>query len=157
MEPAQGEVAKERERVLFVMGGAGAGKTSVLTKEVVDLVDLVYDGRLDDGEWLITNINEALRNGWKVEVVYLQRPIDLAAKGTIERANRDGRWESYADIPVTHINTQRWIIEAAWAFADRQDVRFEFWSNDGQAAGDVPSRLDLEDIVPGGRASYFKG
>ena len=67
-----------RTLVRFMAGGWGAGKTHALKH--ARLPDLAWDGTLKDTPWARKIIDLALTNGWRVEVAYVFRDIELAAR-----------------------------------------------------------------------------
>ncbi|MEO6846048.1 MAG: zeta toxin family protein, partial [Chthoniobacterales bacterium] len=140
--------------MLVTAGGVAAGKSSVITKNVIDKADLVFDGTLRDPEWAIASIKDALDNGWKVEVAYVQRPLHLVAEGAIKRADDEGRWGPYANLPQTHLDAQKSVVEIAKHFERNPNVKVELHLNEGVHHDDPIKVLNLSEIDAGGKYSY---
>ena len=82
--------------VLFLAGGAGAGKTHALNNvpEVAALAakaDLVYDSTMGNYQLAVERLQQALDSGRKAVIVYVFRPLEAAVRGIVERAVEDGR------------------------------------------------------------------
>ena len=79
-----------RRKVMRLMaGGWGAGKTHAL--QGAALPDVAWDGTLSDRTWAREMIDLALAHGWRVEIAYVFRDIELALYGAVERARKEGR------------------------------------------------------------------
>jgi hypothetical protein len=144
----------DRKVLLFTAGGVAAGKSTAVTDDVVAEADLVFDGTLRETDWAKQTIQQALDNGWEVEVRYVQRPLKLVARGAIRRAQQEGRWGPYASVPETHAGAQRSMVEIAKTFEGNPNARFKFYSNEGTSVTDAPKVLSLKDIDTGGKYSY---
>ncbi|MBX3740209.1 MAG: zeta toxin family protein [Akkermansiaceae bacterium] len=138
---------------MFTAGGIAAGKSSVVNDEVIAAQDLVYDATLRETGWAIRNIEKALENGWEVQIVYVQRPIELAMQGAVDRAGQQGRSFPLADLPAAHRDAQRSIIEIAKRFEGNENVRIGYWLNAG-TQGEKATKLSLHEIDKGGKYSY---
>jgi hypothetical protein len=112
-----------RTELMFTAGGVAAGKSTAVTEGMVAASDLVFDGTLRETDWAIETIEEALKNGWNVEINYVQRPIDLVIRGAISRADRGGRWGSLAVLPSVHQAAQASAIRLFKHFQDRPQFR----------------------------------
>lgn len=92
---AQGRLERElrdrsgRDVVRFMAGGWGAGKTHAL--EHAKPSGLAWDGTLKDTRWAGRMVDLALETGWRVEIAYVFRDIELALYGAVERAMTEGR------------------------------------------------------------------
>jgi len=147
-KPGKGRV------LLMTAGGVAAGKSTAVDSDLVDGAGLIFDGTLRESEWAIASIKLAIKNGWRVQVRYVQRPLALVAGGAILRAERSGRWGAYATLPATHLGAQESIVRVARAFADHPDFDARFYLNDGLTVDVAPTILELKDVDPGGRYSY---
>ena len=144
----------DRKVLLFTAGGVAAGKSTAVTDDVVAEADLVFDGTLRETDWAKQTIQQALDNGWKVKVRYVQRPLNLVARGAIRRAQQEGRWGPYASVPDTHAEAQASIVDISKSFTDNPRVTFNYYLNDGTSVTDMPKILSLKDIDTGGKYSY---
>ena len=144
----------DRKVLLFTAGGVAAGKSTAVTDAMTDRADLVFDGTLRETDWAKQTIQQALDNGWKVKVHYVQRPLNLVARGAIRRAQQEGRWGPYASVPDTHAGAQASIVDISKSFTDNPRVTFNYYLNDGTSVTDMPKILSLKDIDTGGKYSY---
>jgi len=143
-----------RKVLMFTAGGVAAGKSTAVTDEQVAAKDLVFDGTLRESDWAIQTIERALERGWRVEINYVQRPLDLVIPGAIKRANDGGRWGALADLPAIHQAAQQSTIEIAKHFAGNPAVKVNLWLNEGKTTAEKPKLLALEQIDVGGEYSY---
>jgi hypothetical protein len=143
-----------RTKLMFTAGGVAAGKSTAVTDDMVAASDLVFDGTLRETSWAIQTIELAIRNGWKVEINYVQRPIDLVIRGAISRADRGGRWGSLADLPSIHQAAQASAIRLFKHFHGRPQFRMNLWLNDGATLDVAPKLVRLEQVDIGGPLSY---
>jgi len=146
----------ERKTLLFTAGGVAAGKSSALNDKSISSFDLVFDGTLRDSEWAIETMSLAISKGWKINISYVQRPIELVIPGAIYRAQSTGRWGPIADLPNIHVTAQQSIIEIAKAFQTNPNVHTTLWLNDGLTRDIPPNKLTLEEIDIGGKHSYIE-
>ena len=147
-QPGQGR------RILFTAGGVAAGKSTSISQQVIDEAALIFDGTLRETEWARAMIEKAIAHGWLVQVVYVQRPLDLAAQGAIDRAQRSGRWGKYAPLPGTHQDAQRSIIALGKYFDSETRVEIAYMLNDSPIP--APARfLSLAEIDIGAPTPIF--
>jgi len=145
---------KGRKKLLFTAGGVAAGKSTGVSEALVKQQDLVYDGTLRDSKWAIQTIEMALRNGWDVNINYVQRPMELVTRGAIERANRTGRIFPLSSLPEAHQAAQRSILAIAQHFKGNPRVDIDYFLNDGGTADTPATRVSRQDIDQGGKYSY---
>jgi len=142
-----------RKKLMFTAGGIAAGKSSVVTDEVIASQDLVYDATLRETSWAIRNIEKAIENGWEVRIVYVQRPIELALQGAVHRAGKQGRSFPLADLPAAHHEAQKSIVEIAKRFEGNPRIEIQLWLNSGQNR-ETPTELSVPQIDKSGKYSY---
>jgi len=79
-------------RVVFTAGGNASGKTSTVAASGAETgAQIVLDSTFSNAEHAGRLVDDALRAGKAVTVHYVNRPLDEALKGMIERAGSEGR------------------------------------------------------------------
>lgn len=137
-------------------GGWAAGKTRIVEKLRATgstLPDLTWDGTLGDTSWASTQIQSALAKGWRVEVVYVHRNIELAIYGAIERGRSEGRFVPLNELPKNHRSVQSSIAKLIDEFADT--ISFQLFHNTGSS--NIPGialPFDQESLAPDGALHY---
>ena len=128
--------------LVLLMGGWGAGKTHTLEQSRIK-GDLIFDSALRDFGSARDIIETARQNGWKkVDVVYVQRPLDLVAEGALDRAYDQGRSVPLDQLPQVHRESQETASAVDDHYAVDPFVRTEFFLNDGTPDNPkTPSRL----------------
>ena len=76
---------EDRDRVVFVTGIPGAGKSSSITSAIADRAAVVFEGQLNNPRAGIEKIDQALRAGYKVDIVAVHVPPELALERTHSR------------------------------------------------------------------------
>ena len=132
---AQGRFARElgsrnRRRVVrFMAGGWGAGKTHALEREKP--CDLAWDGTLKDTDWAWQMVNLALVQGWRVEIAYVFRDIEMAMYGAVQRSFDEGRSVPLAELPGNHRAVQVSVRKLILDFRTNPSVAFLLLHNLG--------------------------
>lgn len=156
---AQGRLEREiknrrgRKVLRLMAGGWAAGKTHALQQDKA--VDLSWDGTLSDSLWAIQIIKLALLHGWKVQIAYVQRPIELACIGALERGVSEGRMTPLIHLPTVHakVQTSIWVLHRL--FSRQMGVHFRLLYNPGTVSHPAcVSKLRIRDIAPGGQLHY---
>lgn len=119
-----------RKDVSFMAGGWGAGKTHAMSGSESE-PDLGWDGTLIDTKWAISMIDLALAKGWRVEVVYIFRDIELALYGAVERAADEGRGVPLKKLPANHHGVQKSIRKLIRRYPSTSPVSFTLLHNTG--------------------------
>jgi len=136
---AQDRLARElknrkiRKRVRLMSGGWGAGKTFALRNEPTVAPCLIWDGTLSDREWAIIMIDLALKMGWKVEIVYVYRDLELALYGAVQRKREVGRGVPLAELPRNHRAVQQTLLDLTTLYQTDSSVSFLYLHNLGIA------------------------
>jgi hypothetical protein len=99
--------------ILFTAGGTGAGKSSGLTKlrqtnPSLDRVELEYDTNMNGYESSKKKIDQALKSGRKVAVVFTYRdPVEALNQGALTRAmGQEATYGTGRTVPLSeHLNT----------------------------------------------------
>jgi len=142
-----------RKLLRLMAGGWAAGKTYALQR--APTADLNWDGTLAGTEWARQIIKLALSNGWKVHLAYVQRPVELACWGALQRGIDEGRMVPLLALPGLHAKVQASVLQLAREF--RQSAEILLLYNAGSpAAPQIPSQIDIADIAPGGRLHYSR-
>ena len=114
------------DTVVFLTGGGGSGKTTATdvpgVKEYKDMAQIIFDTTMASTASSIRKIDEALRAGKRVAIIYIHRPIEQAVKGVIERAVNDGRVVPVDVLANDHFNAQRTIIALEKRYRDEGAV-----------------------------------
>jgi len=147
-DPRPGYTAPQ---LLMTAGGVASGKSTVITDDVVAAADLVSDGQMKNPAKAIATIEQALRNGWIVEVRYVHRPFDDAAASAVQRGLRSGRWGPLAELPALHMAAQRAVVAVERHFADDPRVTVLAWRNE---TGRQPVEIPVNALAEGGDARY---
>jgi hypothetical protein len=127
------ELDKGGKGKLFRMmaGGWAAGKTHAV-QHLPDKPDLVWDGTLSKSRWAATYIDFALKQKWKVEIVYIYRNLELALYGAIQRAEEVGRSVPLNELPASHRSSQQSVLELSLNYAGTTGVSFLYVHNLGR-------------------------
>jgi len=149
------EDRKGRRFISFMAGGWGAGKTHAL--QGADLRDVAWDGTLKDYLWARDIIELALLNGWRVEIAYVFRDIELALYGAVEREVSEGRGVPLPQLPGNHRAVQQSILRLIRRYRDESRVAFLLLHNTGMK-GVSGKSLDVAetDLARNGPLHYTK-
>lgn len=153
------ELGKRRRRkmVRFMAGGWAAGKTHALEQLSLEDADLVWDGTLKDVKWASAMIRLAVSHGWKVEIAYVFRDLELALFGAVERAAKEGRGVPLHDLPAVHRDVQQSILELMRRFGPSEAVNFVLLHNTGFAGHPGKSiEVSYADLEPFGALHYTR-
>ena len=120
---------KKRRMVRFMAGGWGAGKTHALNRAAFP--DLAWDGTLSDSKWACAMIDLALKQGWRIEIAYVFRDIELAIYGAVERAKVEGRNVPLRDLPSSHRAVQVSIRALIRRYRGNNQITFILLHNTG--------------------------
>ncbi len=146
----------ERAMIRFMSGGWAAGKTHALRNER-STPDLVWDGTLGEPVWAASMIEVALQRGWKVEVAYIYRNLELAFYGAIQRSRDEGRSVPLEALPRNHRAVQQSILKLTNVFLGRKGISFLYIHNLGKkgALAD-PLRIDFKELEVNGALHYLE-
>lgn len=116
---------KGNNTVLFTAGGAGAGKTAALGK-LLDNNALVFDSNLSGFSSAKKKINQALKEGFEVDLTYVHRePVDSFINpggGVIQRALKTKRIVPIPEHLDRHIEAPKVFVQLAEEFGDRVKI-----------------------------------
>jgi hypothetical protein len=109
---------------------------------------LIWDGTLGELKWAIEMIDLALKEGWRVEIVYVYRDLELALYGAIQRKKEVGRGVPLEELPHNHRKVQQSILALTDLYQANSDVSFLYLHNLGvtgvEASTPEIERIDLE-------------
>lgn len=145
---------KGRKMLRLMAGGWASGKTHALQR--APAADLSWDGTLADADWAAEVIELAISQGWRIHLAYVQRPVELACWGALQRGVDEGRMVPLVKLPEAHASAQRSVVRLAKAFAGRIETLMLY--NAGTAANpQLPQQMTIGDLAPGGRLHYSPG
>jgi len=138
---SQGRLRREivnrngRKVIGFMAGGWGAGKTYALDRLYApghpDFADLAWDGTLKETNWARAMIDLALVHGWRVQIAYVFRDIELAIYGAVERAKTEGRSVPLDGLAGNHRAVQRSMLRLIRRFRMNDRVAISLLHNTG--------------------------
>lgn len=110
-------------------GGWAAGKTHALEHQKP--CDLAWDGTLSVAKDAAEMIDLALSEGWRVEIAYVFRDLELAFYGAVERGHKEGRLVPLEQLPTTHRAVQDSILKLLALYESDDRVSFILLHNVG--------------------------
>jgi hypothetical protein len=151
------EIVNRNGRIVlrFMAGGWGAGKTHAL--QGAEFADLAWDGTLREYLWAREVIDMAIENGWRVEIAYVFRDIELALYGAVERAKKEGRGVPLRELPGNHRAVQRSILRLLKRYDRHPQIVFLLLHNMG--AENVHGKslvIRIAELAPNGALYYTK-
>lgn len=92
------------KKLILTAGGAGAGKTEIVTKQLINrgFKGMIYDSNLANYEGAVKQIEKAKEAGFDVEIYGVLPDLERARKFTILRQNKVGRGISDATFARGH-------------------------------------------------------
>lgn len=121
--------------VVFTGGGTGAGKTSALAdipvlSSVEKKASLVYDTNSNKVESAVGKIEQALKAGYDVNIIYVYRdPVEAFANGTLPRAESMGRTVPIAEHVATHMGIPDTALAVIEKYKDDPRVKVQLVDN----------------------------
>ena len=149
--------SRGKRRLLRLMaGGWAAGKTHALRHEPTQTPDLIWDGTLKEREWAFATIQNALKHGWKIEVAYVHRDLELSLYGAVERWREVGRRVPLKELPKVHREVQRSVLDLTHLFLGEEEVSFLYLHNLGTKEVPVEARpVGLIELADRGALHYL--
>lgn len=145
--------ATEGSRILFTGGGTGAGKTSSLAAypDLRKNAEMIYDTNMNKLESAQKKIDQALKAGRQIDLVYTYRdPVEALVQGSLTRAMRmkeelgSGRTVPLKEHIRTHIGSREVIGKLKDIYGDNPNVRIGIIDNRYGRAN--PKVANLEDL-----------
>lgn len=144
--------------VFFTAGGTGAGKSTALevipqVAREVDNSPIIYDANMSSFNSAVDKIEQALQNGYKVKMAYVDRePINALTEGALPRANRMGRTVPIDEHLNTHLGSRDTVKQLMDKYQDNPNVEFSLINNNN-GKGNASLITDLDAY---GKVSYNK-
>ena len=135
-------------KVVFSAGGTGSGKSfSIENLSELDstyrAAPIVYDGNLAGLKSSTQKIEDALKNGYKVSIIYVDRdPVKALAEGALPRAMRMGRTVPLKEHVSTHLRSRETLQQLAKKYTNNPNVAIEVVDNNGSKLDIKQSSLD---------------
>lgn len=146
-----------RERVRFMAGGWAAGKTHAVQNEPSNKPDVTWDGTLREIDWSAAMIDLALAEGWKAEIAYIYRNIELALYGAIERRASEGRDVPLDRLAKSHREAQQAVLDLRLLYLRKRGVSFLFLHNLGkQGVLRDPLEIQIKELEVNGALHYLE-
>src|ERR1035441_6239820 len=126
-------------------GGNAAGKSTAISfiKEG-SAPQVVFDSTFSNPEHARRLVDQALAAGKRVTVLYVDRPLEDAFHGMLERAGLEGRVLTIGQLIGSHRGAAETMRDLWRAFS--RDTRFQFRFGDN--SGDAPRLDTIELAVP---------
>jgi hypothetical protein len=130
--------APEGSSIMFTGGGTGAGKTSSLKMypDIAKNAEMIYDTNMNKLDSAQKKIDQALKAGRKVDLIYTYRdPVEALVEGSLTRAMRmKGEFGSGRTVPLkehlrTHTGSRDVMEQLQAAYADNPNVRIGIVDN----------------------------
>jgi hypothetical protein len=126
------EAPKGKNRVVFTAGGNAAGKSTALsfTKEG-SRAQAVFDSTFSNPDHAGTLVDQVLAADKRVTILYINRPLEDAFRGMLDRASQQGRVVTIVQLINSHQGAIR-SVRRLWAkYHDDPRVEFRFVDNSG--------------------------
>lgn len=121
---------------MFMAGGSGSGKTSVIKKyDQLDRYAVVYDANLNNFDSAVKKIDPLLKDGREIVIDFVYRPISPAFEGVIRRTSTRGRIVPIKQHLDTHIGAIETITKLKEKYGDK--INISVFDNSGQSLADV--------------------
>ena len=132
---ALAETAPEgRNRVVFTAGGNAAGKSTALafTKDGWG-AQVVLDTTFSNSQHARRLVDQALATDKRITVLYVDRPLEGAFRGMLERAGRQGRVVTIRQLIGSHRGAAETMRDLWRGFSQDTRFQFRFVDNSGEA------------------------
>ena len=134
-----------RNRVVFTAGGNAAGKSTAIsfTKDGSG-AQVVFDSTFSNPGHAQRLVDQALAANKRITVLYVDRPLEDAFLGMLERARREGRVVTISQLIGSHQGAAESVRHLWRDFS--KDTRFQFRFVDN--SGDMPRLGDIDLSTP---------
>jgi hypothetical protein len=134
-----------RNRVVFTARGNAAGKSTAMSfTEEGSRAQVVFDSTFSNPEHAGRLVERALAADKRITVLYVDRPLEDAFRGMLERAGREGRVVTIRQLIGSHQGAAETMRDLWRNFS--KDTRFNFRFVDN--SGEVPRLGTIELAAP---------
>jgi hypothetical protein len=134
-----------KNRVVFTAGGNAAGKSTAISfTQEESRAQVVFDSTFSNPEHAQRLVDQALAADKRITVLYVDRPLEDAFRGMLERAGREGRLVTISQLIGSHRGAAE-TVRGLWRDFSR-DTRCQFRFVDN--SGDVPRLGTIELAAP---------
>lgn len=129
-------------RVVFTAGGNAAGKSTALafTRDSWG-AQIVLDSTFSNPEHARRLVDQAIAADKRVGILYVDRPLEDAFGGMLERSGREGRLVTIGQLITSHRGAAQTMRELWREFS--QDTRFQFRFVDNSAEAPRMGTIEL--------------
>lgn len=132
--------------VLFLAGGGGSGKSSVLRNAFEENTnDITMDGTFSNLSRARNDVQAALDSGRDVKIVYVYRHPEQAIENVIDRAAMEGRTVPVDALARAHAGAPEVVKTIAREYNGDSRVEIDAFDNSGRHESDIRS-IPIEDI-----------
>lgn len=118
---------KKTPHLVLLAGGDGSGKTTMLKTVAYSLVlqaDIIRDGTMRNFNLYKNIINEALVQGFRVEILYIFRPIEKSLENILERLQKGhNRARPLFELMDSHFNSQQNVLKFHELYGSAINIR----------------------------------
>jgi hypothetical protein len=133
---------KPGQTVAFRPGGPASGKSSTLSL-MGDEATLVYDTMMAHPTDNIMHVNRALKQGAKVEIYYVHRPLESAVVGALERShNGRRRVVPVRSLAQNHLKSQQAFFKTYERYRNNPRVNLTIIDNSGKMGEHTRMSID---------------
>jgi hypothetical protein len=133
---------KPGQTVAFRAGGPASGKSSTLSL-MGDEATLVYDTMMAHPTHNIMHVNRALKQGAKVEIYYVHRPLESAVVGALERShNGRRRVVPVRSLAQNHLKSQQAFFKTYERYRGNPRVNLTIIDNSGKMGEHTRMSID---------------
>lgn len=126
---------KGMNKVVITAGGTGAGKTTAIkdvpeAQNLINEAQIVYDTNSNSFESAKSKIDQAIKAGKEVSLLYVHRdPIEAMVNGAVPRAKRMGRTVPLEEHLNTHVGALETVKKLKAEYADNPNVDIQIINN----------------------------
>ena len=130
------ESLTEEDLVIFLAGGPGSGKSTVVNsqefKKAFHQAIVVYDSTLSNISSASNKIQDAITAGKDVDIYYVHRNAKDAAYSVVIRAVECGRTIPIEEVINLHWSAQKTIIELCEQYRNSESITIHLFDNRGR-------------------------
>jgi len=120
--------------VVFTAGGNAAGKSTAISfTQEASRAQVVFDSTFSNWEHALSLVDQALAADKRVTVLYVNRPLEDAFLGMLDRAGREGRVVTISQLIGSHRGAAATVRRLWIGFSSDARFQFRFVDNSCQA------------------------